>query len=184
MATKKTAQLTYHQIEVVLGHAIKMGTKSSRLMLTVATAGLTTILGCGTTSIEASRSAIPRTVPAVASGAELSTALSAFESGSFGYAVKYFEMASKKNPNDMVSCLGMAASYDWLYRFELADDAYDRCGEIDDGSFSYHNNKGFSYLLRGDYGNASVSFARAAQLQPDSPVIQNNLKVLQDATSG
>lgn len=164
--------------------ADRSGSKSRTLVLVIMTAGLTTVLGCGSTAIEASRNAIPRTVPEVPPGAELSTAITAFESGNFGYSAKYFEMASERAPGDVTACLGMAASYDWLYRFELADDAYGTCSKIAKDSFSYHNNLGFSYLLRGDYGKASVSFAKANQLKPNEAVIETNLRILRDATSG
>lgn len=150
----------------------------------VLTAGLATIAGCGSTAIEASRNAIPRSVPNVPPGAELSTAMTAFESGNFGYSAKYFEMAAKKSPQDMTACLGMAASYDWLYRFDLSDRAYGTCRKIAKDAFSYHNNIGFSYLLRGDYGKASVSFARAREIRPNDPVVETNLRILRDAASG
>ncbi|WP_370160914.1 tetratricopeptide repeat protein [Limimaricola soesokkakensis] len=145
---------------------------------------MTAIAGCEPTTIEVSRNAIPQSVPSVPPGAELSTAMTAFESGNFGYSAKYFEMAAKKSPQDVTACLGLAASYDWLYRFDLSQRAYDTCGKIAKETFSYHNNLGFSYLLRGDYGKASVSFARARELRPADPVVETNLRILRDATSG
>lgn len=148
------------------------------------TAASATLAGCSTTAPEASRNAIPRDVPAVPAGAELSTAVTAFESGNFGYSARYFKMAAERAPQDMQACLGLAASYDWLYRFDLADRAYADCAEIGQDAFSYHNNLGFSYLLRGEYGKASVSFARARALRPGDPVVQTNLRILRDATSG
>ncbi|WP_299364506.1 hypothetical protein [uncultured Paracoccus sp.] len=84
----------------------------------------------------------------------------------------------------MEACLGLAGSYDWLYRFELADQTYASCRKIGGETFAYHNNVGFSYLLRGDYGRASVSLAQARRLQPGHPVIENNLRILRNASSG
>lgn len=164
--------------------ADRTGGKRRTIALSVLTAGLTTLFGCGSTSIEASRNSIPQTVPDVPPGAELSTAMTAFESGNFGFSAKYFEMAAQRSPDDMTACLGMAASYDWLYRFDLADRAYGTCSQIAEDSLHYHNNMGFSYLLRGEYGKASVSFARASQLQPDDPVVKNNLRILRDVANG
>ncbi len=155
-----------------------------RISLFVITTVLASTAGCGTTAVTDSRNSIPSNVPEVPSGAELSTAMTAFESGNFGFSAKYFEMAAKKSPNDMTACLGMAASYDWLYRFDLADRAYGKCSKIGKDNFTYHNNVGFSYLLRGDYGKASVSFARAKQLRPGDPTAENNLRILRDAASG
>lgn len=162
----------------------RSGSKCRTLAFGALMAGLATLAGCGATGVEASRNAIPRSVPDVPSGAELATAMTAFESGNFGYAAKYFEMAARRSPRDMQACLGMAASYDWLYRFDLADRAYGTCRRIGKDAFSYHNNMGFSYLLRGDYGRASVSFARAREIRPNDPVVETNLRILRDAASG
>ncbi|PZX13122.1 hypothetical protein LX81_03350 [Palleronia aestuarii] len=159
-------------------------TKARRLALVMLLAGLGTVAGCGSTGIEASRNAIPRSVPAVPAGTELATARTAFDSGSFGYSAKYYEMAAKSDPASMEACLGMAASYDWLYRFDEADKAYARCSKIASDTFQYHNNMGFSYLLRGDYGKASVSFTRARSIRPADPVVNTNLRILRDAASG
>ncbi len=165
-------------------HSGRSGARGRTFPLVLLLAGLASVAGCGSTAVEASRNVIPRSVPDVPAGAELSVAMTAFESGNFGYAAKYFQMAAKRSPKDPQACLGMAASYDWLYRFDLADRAYTTCGRIAKDSYSYHNNMGFSYLLRGDYGKASVSFARAQQLQPGAPVIKTNLRILRDAASG
>ena len=117
-------------------------------------------------------------------GTELATAQTAFASGNFGYAARYFEMAAARSPGSMEACLGLAASYDWLYRFDLSDRTYSTCREIGGETFSYHNNIGFSHLLRGDHGQASVSFARATALRPGNPVTATNLRILRDASSG
>ena len=168
----------------VVGRAHRAGRRHRTAALFVLMAGLGTVAGCGATAVGASRNAIPQSVPPVPPGTELATAMTAFESGNFGYSAKYFEMAVEQSPQDMSACLGMAASYDWLYRFDLSDRAYVTCSEIAEDSFSYHNNLGFSYLLRGDYGNASVSFARASQLRPGDPLVATNLRILRDAASG
>ena len=167
-----------------MGLAHRTGRRHRTAALFALIAGLSTIAGCGATAVGASRNAIPQSVPAVPPGTERATALTAFESGNFGYSAKYFEMVAEDYPQDMSACLGMAASYDWLYRFDLSDRAYRTCSKIAEDAFSYHNNIGFSYLLRGDYGNASVSFARANQLRPGDPVVATNLRILRDAASG
>ena len=127
---------------------------------------------------------LPTDVPAVPAGMELATAKTAFETGNFGYAARYFEMAAKTAPESMEVCLGLAASYDWLYRFDLSRPAYSTCSDIDGNAFAYHNNLGFSHLLQGEYGAASVSFARANALRPNHPVVQTNLRILRDVSPG
>ena len=150
--------------------------------LAVLFAALATIAGCGSTAVDASRDAMPLSVPDVPPGTELSTAMTEFENGNFGYSARYFEMAAEQSPKDVTACLGLAASYDWLYRFDLSDRAYRTCSRIAKDAFSYHNNIGFSYLLRGDYRKASVSFSEAKRLRPGNPLVETNLRILRDVS--
>ncbi|WP_299844947.1 hypothetical protein [uncultured Jannaschia sp.] len=162
----------------------RSGNRRRTVALAVLCAGSAIVAGCGSTAVEASRDAIPLSVPSVPPGTELSTAMAEFENANFGYSARYFEMAAEKSPQDMTACLGLAASYDWLYRFDLSDRAYSTCSKIAKDAFSYHNNLGFSYLLRGDYRKASVSFSQARRLRPGDPVVENNLRILRDVSSG
>lgn len=141
---------------------------------------IATLAGCEATSVDATRLSLPASVPDVPEGTEVQAARAAFEAGNFGYAVRYFEQADESAE----ACLGLAASYDWLYRFEMADRIYDRCAGIAGEGFAYHNNRGFSYLLRGETTNAAASFGRAQALNSSSPVVRTNLRILRDAASG
>jgi Flp pilus assembly protein TadD len=49
---------------------------------------------------------------------------------------------------------GLAASYDRLRRFDLADRAYQEAIRIVGRTPEVLNDQGFSYILRGDYGRA------------------------------
>nr|WP_111298508.1 hypothetical protein [Paracoccus saliphilus] len=139
---------------------------------------------CSQNNTAAPRQALPSQVPSVPAGSELATAKTSYEAGNFGYAARYFEKSLKASPRNMEACLGLAGSYDWLYRFELADKTYANCRKIGGETYAYHNNVGFSYYLRGDYGRASVSLAQARRLRPGHPVIETNLRILRDASSG
>jgi len=165
----------------ILNHPHKSRRFISHLIVLAA---LVSLGGCGSTGSKKPDSPIPSSVPDVPAGAERSTAVSSFESGNFGFSANYFQQALAKSPKDMSACLGMAASYDWLYRFDLADRAYAKCAKIDKNSFHYHNNIGFSYILRGEHGKASASLARANQIRPNDPLVETNLRILRDATSG
>lgn len=143
-----------------------------------------TLAGCSGAGVDASRNAIPEEVPAVAAGAEMSAAKAAFESGNFGYAVRYFQLVRQAQPDSLEACLGLAASYDWLYRFDRSDPTYGECEEVGADKFFYHNNVGFSHLLRGDFGRASVSFSQADALRPGHPVVAANLEILRDVSGG
>ena len=157
---------------------------SHALIMVLLAGAVVTIGGCNANRVNTSRNSLPAEVPSVPAGAELATAKTAFETGNFGYAARYFEMAAESSPESMEACLGLAASYDWLYRFDLSDRIYGICRETGGETFSYHNNLGFSHLLRGEYGKASVSFARANALKPGDPVVRTNLRILRDVSSG
>lgn len=140
--------------------------------------------GCSQKDVGTSQKAIPTWVPSVPAGSELETAKTSYEAGNFGYAARYFEMALKSSPGNTEACLGLAGSYDWLHRFDLADRTYAKCREVGGETYAYHNNIGFSYYLRGEYGRASASLAQARRLRPGHPVIETNLRILRDASSG
>ncbi len=44
--------------------------------------------------------------------------------GNYGIAQRYFKDAVEKAPRDVTAWIGLAASYDRLRRFDLADQAY------------------------------------------------------------
>jgi tetratricopeptide (TPR) repeat protein len=58
------------------------------------------------------------------------------------------------------------ASYDRLRRFDLADQAYATAIKLTGETVQILNDRGYSYLLRGDLGKARAKFLRAYQLGP------------------
>ncbi len=50
--------------------------------------------------------------------------LEQFNRGNYGIAQRYFKDAVEKAPRDVTAWIGLAASYDRLRRFDLADQAY------------------------------------------------------------
>ena len=56
---------------------------------------------------------------------DLSIAKKYFRQGSYGLAERHFRKAVELHPRDAESWVGLAASYDRLKRFDLADRAYD-----------------------------------------------------------
>jgi tetratricopeptide (TPR) repeat protein len=112
---------------------------------------------------------------------DLSTAKKYFRQGSYGNAERYFRKAVEGHPTDAESWVGLAASYDQLRRFDLADRAYARALNIAGQRPEILNNQGFSYMLRGDYARARATLLAAAALDPASPYIKNNLRLLQAA---
>ena len=82
------------------------------------------------------------------------------------------------HPRDAEAWVGLAASYDRLRRFDLADRAYKQAIEIIGPSPELLNNQGYSYTLRGDYPHARKTLLEAQAKDPNSPYIKNNLELL------
>ena len=101
-----------------------------------------------------------------------------FERGDYALAEKDFRTAVERNPTDGPSWTGLAASYDQLGRFDLADRAYDQAVKFSGQTFEVLNDLGFSYMLRGDKSRARSMFDRAKALRPNDPVVNNNLALL------
>jgi tetratricopeptide (TPR) repeat protein len=104
-----------------------------------------------------------------------------FRQGSYGLAEQRFRKAAELHPKDAEAWLGLAASYDRLKRFDLADRAYAQAVRLAGATPEIMNNRGFSYMLRGDYGRARSTLLAAQAKDPASPYIQNNLQMLEQA---
>jgi tetratricopeptide (TPR) repeat protein len=104
-----------------------------------------------------------------------------FRSNNFGLAEKSFRNAVEKHPRDAEAWVGLAASYDRLHRFDLADRAYVEATRIVGPTPEILNNQGFSYMLRGDYERARKKLDEAQNRDPGNPYIQANMRLLQDS---
>jgi tetratricopeptide (TPR) repeat protein len=105
-----------------------------------------------------------------------------FRQGSYGLAERNFRKAVELHPKDAEAWLGLAASYDRLRRFDLADRAYANVIKLVGASPEIMNNQGFSYMLRGDYVKARNTLLAAQARDPGNVFIQNNLQLLAQAT--
>ena len=101
-----------------------------------------------------------------------------FRQGSYGIAERHFRKAVERSPEDAESWMGLAASYDRLKRFDLADRAYGQAIRLVGSTPEIMNNQGFSYMLRGDYKRARTTLIAAQAKDPASPYIKNNLAML------
>ena len=101
-----------------------------------------------------------------------------FNRGSYGLAERYFRDAVEKAPRDVTAWVGLAASYDRLARFDLADRAYAAAIRLAGETTDILNNQGYSFMLRGDLVAARKKFLKAYEREPDNPMIINNLKLL------
>jgi len=105
-----------------------------------------------------------------------------FRVGNYGMAERYFRQAVEQHPRDAESWLGLAASYDRLRRFDLADRAYGEATKLAGVTVEILNNQGYSYMLRGDYPRARAKLDQARRLDPSNRFVQNNLQLLAAST--
>ena len=101
-----------------------------------------------------------------------------FRAANFGLAEKTFLDVLKKNPADGEAWIGLAASYDRLGRFDLADKAYDRALAAAGRRPEILNNMGYSQMLRGEHAKAQQLFAEAAALAPENKTILANMALV------
>jgi tetratricopeptide (TPR) repeat protein len=105
-----------------------------------------------------------------------------FHEGNFGLAQRYFQDAVEKAPKDVAAWIGLAASYDRLGRFDLADRAYRSAVKLSGRTVQILNNEGYSNMLRGNLKAAREKFNEALDREPNNPTIINNLALLDSST--
>ncbi|NBJ10562.1 tetratricopeptide repeat protein [Microvirga arsenatis] len=151
----------------------------SLLLLTACSAGAgLSSFGDGLNAIE-----LPASVETYPDREVLQVAKAQFAEGNYGHAVRYYERAVEVAPKNPEAWLGLAASYDRVRRFDLADRAYREAGLLIGDRAEYYNNVGYSYLLRGDAAKARANFLKAYEIDPTSVTVNNNLEMLRDNLS-
>ena len=106
-----------------------------------------------------------------------------FKAGNYGLAERYFRRAVETHARDAEAWVGLAASYDRLRRFDLADRAYVEAIRLVGPRVAILNNQGYSYMLRGDYKRAREKLNEAARKDPGNRFVENNLRLLAEAQS-
>jgi Flp pilus assembly protein TadD len=105
-----------------------------------------------------------------------------YREGDFGQAELHFRRAVEQTPLDkgraIEAWVGLAASYDRLRRFELADRAYAQAIKIAGPMPEILNNQGYSNILRGNYKKARALLRSARAKDPKNPHIAANLELL------
>jgi Flp pilus assembly protein TadD len=112
---------------------------------------------------------------------ELNLGKKQYRANNFGLAEKHFRLAVEKHPRDAEAWLGLAASYDRLRRFDLADRAYTQAIGILGSTVEILNNQGYSYMLRGDYKRAHATLTAALRKDPNNKYVQNNIRLLEES---
>lgn len=105
-----------------------------------------------------------------------------FYEGNFGLAQHYFQDAVEKTPKDATAWVGLAASYDRLGRFDLADASYAKAVKLAGHTASILNNEGYSYMLRAQLNKARAKFEDALRVDPGNATATNNLVLLNQSS--
>ena len=113
----------------------------------------------------------------------LAQAKNQFTERNYGRAQQFFQRAVELEPNNAGAWLGLAASYDHIRRFDLADRAYRHAAKFIGDRPEYYNNLGYSFLLRGDLVKARNYFLKAYEIDPENPTVANNLELLRGGVS-
>ena len=104
-----------------------------------------------------------------------------YRARNYGLAEKHFRAAAESHPRDAEAWIGLAASYDQLKRFDLADRAYAQAIRIVGPTVEILNNQGYSYMLRGDYPRAHATLLTAQRKAPDNQFVANNMRLLAES---
>ena len=137
--------------------------------------------GCSTSDVQVSLETGSLTQPADNRpyAANLKAGRESFARSDYGLAEREFRAAVESNPTNVVAWLGLAASYDRLRRFDLADRAYEQALKLGGRTPQYLNNLGYHYLLMGDRKRADEYLRAAAEQDPHNPYITGNITLVQ-----
>lgn len=105
-----------------------------------------------------------------------------FRAANYGMAEKHFRRAVEMHPNDAEAWLDLAASYDHLKRFDLADRAYAQAIRLAGPKLQILNNQGYSYMLRGDNARAFRKLEEARRRDPGNTYVLSNLRLLEQSS--
>jgi len=106
-----------------------------------------------------------------------------FREGNYGKSYAIFKRAVDVYPKDPQAWLGYAAAADHIGRFDNADIGYGKLAKMIPHRIEYLNNRGYSYLLRGDLKNARSFFLRAYEIDPSNETTANNIELLRNSAS-
>lgn len=154
------------------------GSAVMRLPFLSVLAGLLLAAGCAsnTAGLEATRSLAPTS--GALGGSDREVGKAQFLGGNYGLAEKHFRKATESTPDDAEAWMGLAAAYDRLGRFDLADRAYEQLLKKAGRRPEIVNNMGYSQFLRGDKAKARQLFSEAKAGLTDTRLVDANLRLL------
>jgi Flp pilus assembly protein TadD len=102
-----------------------------------------------------------------------------FKNGDYGLAERYYRRAIEERHNNAEAWLGLAASYDRLKRFDLAERAYDQLVQLAGNTPTVLNNLAYHHMLRGDFKAARLTLQKASDKAPNNPYVKKNMELLE-----
>jgi Flp pilus assembly protein TadD len=139
----------------------------------------------GTPSVEATATIVSTPSPSPDEPkSDLTLGKAHFRAKNYGLAELHFRRAVESGKGGAEAWLGLAAAYDQLRRFKLADRAYGEALKRIGPTPEFLNNRGYSYMLRGDLRRASEDLSAAAAGDPENEQIRNNLQTLDQKARG
>ena len=154
-------------------------TKKLAARFPVALASAILLAGCGGGSMQEFSDA--RAIAPNAGVSDYEVGKLHFAEGRIGLALKSFRQAMREDPASVPTLNALAASYDRIQRFDLAQFYYDKALTIEPQSAQTLNNIGYSMLLRGDRTEALAYFDKANSIDPRNMVVAANLARLAPA---
>jgi Flp pilus assembly protein TadD len=101
-----------------------------------------------------------------------------FRNANYGLAEKHFRQAVEQSPESLEALIGLAAAYDQLGRFDLADRAYKEAVRIGGSTSAVLNNRGYSFYLRRDFKKARQDFELSLRKDPENAMARRNMEML------
>ena len=101
-----------------------------------------------------------------------------FTEGKYGLALEAFRQANAQNPNSVNVLNGIAACYDQLQRYDLANSYYFKALKVQPNSVKTLNNLAYSYMLQNRYADAQKILQLALSYKPDNARSTHNLGIV------
>ena len=121
---------------------------------------------------------IPQNSPAAPD--ESTAAKRHFRDGEFGLAEAGFQRAVEAAPDNVEAWLGLAAAHNQLGRRDLADRDYAQAEKRAGRTVEFLNNRGYSWLTRGDFARARKDLEAAARIEPYNEFVRGNIQRLDE----
>lgn len=118
---------------------------------------------------------------AVSHPAVIASAKAEYRAGNYGKAAAAAKSVFDADPQNAAALLVYAAALDRQHRFDQADKAYRALHGLIGDTAAFHNNYGYSLLIRGNLTQARKQFLLAQAAAPQSPTVRGNLTMLADA---